>query len=275
VGGDVVGSTPLPPSDNPYEAPAAFDAVAQPGVPIEVPAGFFGKFSLALRLFFGDLPTIGAIVLTVWLPGNILIESVLQGSPKGDDFSSSWRINSLGEMVLGPPVAGAILAVLAARMDGRRIGFRAALRVGIGSWGPLFGARFVAGFLTLLGLILLIVPGVVLAVRYALIDPVVVLEGEGVHACRVRSAQLVKGRGWQIVLVWLITTLLFVGWIITAGVLAESLSPLASFWGCVATDCVGDLANVLIIVWMFLYYWEAIRSGSKKSFEDDAGMSLA
>ena len=70
----------------------------------------------------------------------------------------------------------------------------AAAGIGLRNWGRVFGTRFFTGLIILLGLILLVVPGIVLAVRYCLIDEVVVLEGVGGGDARERSRALVRGR---------------------------------------------------------------------------------
>ena len=77
----------------------------------------------------------------------------------------------------------------------------------IGEWRPALGyaarrlhsilwVTFLGGFLALLGLILLIIPGVYLYISFAVAIPVLLTEGlKGRHALG-RSRQLVKGRFW-------------------------------------------------------------------------------
>lgn len=83
------------------------------------------------------------------------------------------------------------------------------------------GASIVAGIAIVVGLVLLIVPGLYLLTIWCLIVPVVVLEGASVSAAFERSRQLVRGFGWQVfgtlVLVFL---LLIVVSIIISAVLA-------------------------------------------------------
>jgi ABC-type multidrug transport system fused ATPase/permease subunit len=70
------------------------------------------------------------------------------------------------------------------------------------------GASILAGIAITIGLILIIVPGLYLITIWAVIVPVIVLEGSGVFASFGRSQQLVRGRGWHVfgtlVLVWII-----------------------------------------------------------------------
>ena len=70
------------------------------------------------------------------------------------------------------------------------------------------GASILAGIAISIGLILLIVPGLYLITIWAVIVPVIVLEGSGAIASFGRSQQLVRGRGWHVfgtlVLTWVI-----------------------------------------------------------------------
>jgi len=74
--------------------------------------------------------------------------------------------------------------------------------------GRVAGASILAGIAITIGLILLIVPGLFLITIWAVIVPVIVLEGTGAMASFGRSQQLVRGRGWHVfgtlVLTWII-----------------------------------------------------------------------
>lgn len=63
---------------------------------------------------------------------------------------------------------------------------------------PLFLAGLLAGLGILLGLILLIVPGLFLLTIWAVLAPVIVLERTGVMGAFGRSRELVRGNGWQV-----------------------------------------------------------------------------
>ena len=104
--------------------------------------------------------------------------------------------------------------------------------------GPKLGRLIVAGILAglgiALGLVLIIVPGLYLITIWAVIAPVIVVEGAPVGASFGRSQQLVKGDGWPVfgtlVIIFIVNAI--VGFIVRAiagssfvGVLIGSLVP--------------------------------------------------
>jgi hypothetical protein len=91
-------------------------------------------------------------------------------------------------------VQGALVAIVRNVHVGRppeRIG--ELFRLGGGRFWPLLGASLLYGFGVFLALLLLIVPGLILAARWSLLAPLVVLERRGVDEARRRSSELVKG----------------------------------------------------------------------------------
>jgi hypothetical protein len=59
-------------------------------------------------------------------------------------------------------------------------------------------ASFVVGIAIAVGLFLVIIPGLFLMTIWAVIAPVIVLEGRGVFEALGRSRELVKGNGWSV-----------------------------------------------------------------------------
>jgi hypothetical protein len=239
---------------NPYAPPEA-----ELGEPVEagsVPPSFLGKFAMALRLLTGDLPMLSALVLTVWLPGNLAVETIAANHPQPDDPWAILRLSNLIEAFFGPIYIGGALSVLANRMIGQKTTYLEAIRVGLHSWGRLFGARFVAGLFIILGLVAFIVPGIILAIRYCLIDPVVVLEGEGVSSSRQRSTELVRGKGLEIIMGVFLYLLIMVALSAVLEQIPEFGEPWINFGVAVVRDCVSDVAALLMTCFLFLYFWE-------------------
>ena len=87
-------------------------------------------------------------------------------------------------------------------------------------------AAILAGLGIVVGLILLIVPGLVLLTWWAVIIPVVVLEKRSAGEAFTRSRELVRGNGWGVFGVIVLMVLLLIGFEI---VLSLVLSPLADW----------------------------------------------
>ena len=64
--------------------------------------------------------------------------------------------------------------------------------------GPVAVASILAGIAIAVGLFLLIVPGLFLITIWAVIIPVIVIEGSGALASFGRSQELVRGNGWHV-----------------------------------------------------------------------------
>lgn len=63
---------------------------------------------------------------------------------------------------------------------------------------PLILVGLIVGISVVVGLILLIVPGLIILTIWAVSSPVVVVENPGVFAALGRSRELVRGNGWQV-----------------------------------------------------------------------------
>ena len=73
---------------------------------------------------------------------------------------------------------------------------------------PLLGAGLLAGLGIALGFLLLIIPGLFLITIWAVVAPVIVVEKPGVFAAFGRSRELVRGHGWTVFGIVIITALL-------------------------------------------------------------------
>ncbi|MDQ3822721.1 MAG: hypothetical protein M3321_05720 [Actinomycetota bacterium] len=122
---------------------------------------------------------------------------------------------------------------------------------------PQLAAIVVAGILAgigvFLGLLLLIVPGLVLMTWWVLIIPVIVLEGTSAGTSFGRSRELVRGYGWRVFGVIVLTILLLIGFGIVLGLV---LTPLADWLQSFVSNIVsgGLTAPFIALTWTLLYY---------------------
>jgi hypothetical protein len=89
---------------------------------------------------------------------------------------------------------------------------------------PLIGAGIVAGIGIGIGMVLLIVPGLILATIWAVIAPVIVVEHAGVFASLGRSRELVRGNGWPVFGVIVLTTIIVVVGSVVFGAIAAAIA---------------------------------------------------
>jgi len=150
-------------------------------------------------------------------------------------------------------VQGALATAVEDIRDGR-----ADLSIGetFGRVRPQLGSIVVAGVLAgigvFVGLLLLIVPGLVLMTWWVLIIPVIALERTSAGAAFGRSRELVRGYGWKVFGVIVLTILLLLGFEI---VLALVLTPVADWLQSFVSSVVsGTLtAPFIALVWTLLY----------------------
>jgi hypothetical protein len=119
--------------------------------------------------------------------------------------------------------------------------------------GTLAVAGLLAGIAIGLGLLLLIVPGLYLLTIWLVIIPAIMLEGCGVSESFGRSQELVRGYGWSVFGVIVLTVLIFIGVAIVFGVLDGVLD---SKWASFALNIVLQTltAPFLALAWTTTYY---------------------
>lgn len=122
---------------------------------------------------------------------------------------------------------------------------------------PQLISIIVAGILAaigvFLGLLLLIVPGLVLLTWWVLIIPVVVIEERRAGEAFSRSRELVRGYGWGVFGVIVLTILIVIGFNIALGII---LLPVADWLQSLLSNIIsGTLVTPFIAVaWTLLYF---------------------
>lgn len=127
-------------------------------------------------------------------------------------------------------VQGAIAYSALQILNGRSTSIGDSLSHGMSRIGPLLGASILAGLGIGFGMFLLIIPGVILMCRWAVIMPACTIENLGALDSMGRSASLTKGYRWKILWLLIITSIIsqFIVWAVAlAGALFFSNSVLA------------------------------------------------
>jgi hypothetical protein len=122
---------------------------------------------------------------------------------------------------------------------------------------PKLGTIVVAGILLGLaiavGLALLIVPGLFLMTIWIAVIPAIVLENRGIGESFGRSHDLVRGNGWNVFGVIVLTLLILIGVGLVIGLV---LSPLATWLANLIQQIVGNtiVTPFIVAVWTLVYY---------------------
>jgi hypothetical protein len=136
------------------------------------------------------------MVAVIWLPLDLLTSYLDYHVFSEDEVGRSLKLAQYLDLAFGGIVTAGVIGVGRAAWAGSSLSIGAGLREGARVWWPMVWTRVVSGFLILLGLLLLIVPGLYLMVRLALVESLVVGEGlSGMAAVR-RSLALTEGRFW-------------------------------------------------------------------------------
>jgi len=223
------------------------------------------------RLFNARFWTLILCVLVPVVPLQI-VATVLQASvdPNAFDLNSTETVDS-GTALAGNLV-GAVLQFAAAALAiaacfkaisaaylGERAGFAESLRYALGRLLPLLVAYILVLVIIALGFILLIIPGIWIAVKLAMVFPAVVFERKGPFGAIGRSWSLTRENWWRtfgaLLVVFLIT---FVLQLVSGGVVGGLLG---------ASDTVSELTVAIVLtlvnlITLALTYplWAAVTS---------------
>lgn len=238
------------------------------------------KLRDAIDLFIANLGLFSSITLIVWLPALILSVYlslyVFPETTEGNGFQNlpiEFILYLILYLISYPLYVGAILDAAARLKQGMQPTYRSSLAYSAQRLLPLLGTQIIAGLVITAGLIALIIPGLILALCFTLVDAVVVLEGvAGIRALK-RSIRLTKGKRWNILGALILTSL---GIIITISIISFLLNlPLLlvgkdeNFLVALINDCISQIILTIPIIVLFLYYWEAKNQEITAQSEDD------
>jgi hypothetical protein len=101
-------------------------------------------------------------------------------------------------LVVSALVQGAITRATVTAIEGRRATFGESLSTALRVLLPLIGLSILLAIGIMIGFVLLIVPGIILLLMWAVAVPSLVIERGGVFAAFARSAELTRGAKWRI-----------------------------------------------------------------------------
>jgi uncharacterized membrane protein len=91
-----------------------------------------------------------------------------------------------------------IITIVLADLRGQSTDLATSVRNGLDRYSPALRANVLQGIGTVIGLVLLVVPGLILVAMLSVVTPVVIAEGQKAVASLNRSAALTKGYRWKV-----------------------------------------------------------------------------
>ena len=118
--------------------------------------------------------------------------------------------HSIVDLIVGQIVSATLVYGSMQALRGRRVTVGECLSQGLKRLGAALGVAILSGIGIALGMILLFVPGLILATMWAVAIPVAVVEERGVTASLSRSQELTSGRRWRVFGAYLVAGLITV-----------------------------------------------------------------
>lgn len=178
------------------------------GVMFANPVAVFG-----IAFLFGAIPQ---LVMTLLLPSN-----------PGSDFrlflanGFLYLVSLLVYVLFSALAQGAIVRATGAYIVGTQASIADCLRVGLVKALPLIALAILTSLGVMLGFLLLIVPGIILALMWAVATPALVMEDIGVVDAFGRSRFLTKGARWNVLFLMIVVAIAM--WLVMAVAVVPTL----------------------------------------------------
>lgn len=181
------------------EAPA----VAPRAGSVAAPGGSFDLGRVIQRTFASIRQNWAIFVIAATLLVGVptLLQTYGQTEMAFEPSASSLALTGIGWVlwVVGSyMLQGMVVKASFSGLNGKPMTLGAAFEAGARLFLPLLGLAIIVGLGTMLGVILLIVPGIILAVMWSASTGALVVEGRGVFESLQRSRDLTRGYRWPI-----------------------------------------------------------------------------
>lgn len=211
---------------------------------------------LSLALVVGALPGLIMSYLFVQLGLVGSREALQAGAISPGRFLGASLISGLAVIVIGALVQGALTRAVVTANEGRQATFGESLSTGLSVILPLIGFGILNAIGITIGFVLLIVPGIILLLMWAVAVPSLVIENTGVIGAFGRSSELTKGAKWKIFGLFLVIMVSY--WLLSIVIGLFGLS-MYSASNSAAGLTVGNLVGSVLLGTIFHVLWGTIQ----------------
>jgi hypothetical protein len=163
-----------------------------------------GAFERIFDVYGKQFLTLVGLALVVYLP-----IAILQGIIAASGSIGLIFVTTLLAIVGWGIYTGAVVEAVADMRDGKRdFSIGQLLQRALPFAFPLIGAAIIYGLAVLVGFVLIIIPGLIFMTWFSLFAPSIVVERQGVFASMTRSHDLVRGDGWRVFGVLVVTVII-------------------------------------------------------------------
>jgi hypothetical protein len=211
---------------------------------------------LGLALVIGAIP--GIIMTFLFYRLGIGAPAALRSGASVNAMVGATAVTSVLTLVISSLVQGALTRATVSAAEGRRVTFGESLGTGLRVILPLIGLSILLAFGLMVGFLLLVIPGIILLLMWAVAVPSLVIERVGVIGAFTRSAELTKGSKWKILALFIV---LLVGyWLLSAAIALIGLGTfnaanLSASGGPTAANAIGGV----IVGTIFNAVWGTIQ----------------
>jgi len=201
-------------------------------------------FGRGFSILFGNIVPFGVLALIVYAPYIVLavVDARSEQTVEQDPGLTLLvvAIALVTYLLLYFVLNAAVVFGTVQDLRGGRVSLGACLRGGLAAIFPVLGAGLLAGIVTILGFIALVIPGFIAMVMVWVAIPVAVVERRGPIECLSRSIDLTKGNRWRVLAI----VVLFVIMNSFASGVVEAFAAVASDQGSMALIGFSTLVDI-------------------------------
>jgi hypothetical protein len=221
----------------------------------EIRAMSFGEIlDMGFRILKNHFVLLAGLQAIVFVPPRLVADSLTRGGDFTDPFTvlAGMIPVFLALLILQPIIMAAITHVIGENYLSRSVTFGGALRFALSILLPLLGTWILASIIIMVGVVLLIVPGVILALMFALLTPIMVTEKIFGLTAMERSWALMKGNMLRVLGLFIVTGIL--SSVLTAGV--DLVAGFVPFVGSIVAGIVQGAANAFGTAALVVLYFD-------------------